>query len=389
LEQQEIVNQRYNYLPAYFLLFLCTSIGGYFCVSWLNGQLTLRYYRLKARIKKQTTELLLLQEFGTLLTLSKSIKDIEQVLAKFAPMLLDHDAGVISIIRSSRNLAEIKIKWGSEAFLNMPHYSLDACWALRKGYTHPQGPYDKLIKCQHDVIDVSNIICIPLVSQGETLGVMHVSRNHEMAEFDENDRKIAISLAEQVALSIANLQLRDNLRNQAIKDSLTGLYNRRYFTETIEKELVRAKESNSQVALLMLDIDHFKKLNDNFGHDAGDTALQEFGRLLNTFTNNKDIACRVGGEEFILVLTDTNKDQARIQCDNLLEQIRQLKVISNGMNVDQMTASIGCAFYPNDSLKADTLVSLADKALYQAKNSGRDKVTFHHYDEAGYTLIHQ
>ncbi len=168
-------------------------------MSWINLQLTRRYQRLKEKIQKQTTELLLLQEFGTLLTLSKSIADIEQVLGKFAQMLLYHDAGVISIIRSSRNLAEIKIKWGVDSFFATLHYPLDACWALRKGYAHPQGPYDKLIRCDHDEVEQSNIICIPLVSQGETLGVMHISHESTMDEFDDNDRKIATSLAEQVA----------------------------------------------------------------------------------------------------------------------------------------------------------------------------------------------
>lgn len=376
LEQQAIIDQRYNYLPTYLTLFLCTSIGGYFFVNWVNSQLTKRYNRLKEKIQKQTTELLLLQEFGTLLTLSKSIADVEQVLSKFAQMLLYHDAGVIAIIRSSRNLAEVKIQWGDAQFFETPHYPLDACWALRKGYVHPQGPYDKLIRCDHDERALSNIICIPLVSQGETLGVMHISRESSMDEFDENDRKIATSLAEQVALSVANLQLRDNLRNQAIKDSLTGLYNRRYFTETIEKELARAHKLNTPLALLMLDIDHFKKLNDSFGHDAGDVALREFGHLLNEVTTQENVACRIGGEEFVLLLTDTNEQQAKEFCDNLLQRIRQLKVVSSGTNVGQITASIGCSQFPEDTKNAEILVSLADKALYRAKNSGRNQVVF-------------
>lgn len=378
LEQQAVVEQRYNYLPVYLLLFLATSIGGYFFVSWINLQLTRRYQRLKEKIQKQTTELLLLQEFGTLLTLSKSIADIEQVLGKFAQMLLYHDAGVISIIRSSRNIAEIKIKWGLDSFFATPHYPLDACWALRKGYVHPQGPYDKLIRCDHDEVEQSNIICIPLVSQGETLGVMHISRESTMDEFDDNDRKIATSLAEQVALSVANLQLRENLRDQAIKDSLTGLYNRRYFSETIEKEIARAQKMKMPLALLILDIDHFKKLNDSFGHDAGDAALREFGILLNDIVTAENIACRIGGEEFVLMLTDTDEQQAIEFSHHLLANIRQLKIINNGTSIGQITASIGVALSPKDSTQADVLVSLADKALYQAKNNGRNQAVFYH-----------
>ncbi|NRA82982.1 MAG: GAF domain-containing protein [Gammaproteobacteria bacterium] len=198
LEQQEIVIQRLNYLPTFIALFFVTSIGVFFFVTSLNNRLKIRYQKLKPRVQAKTSELLLLQEFG-----------------KFPQILLYHDAGRISVIRSSRNLAEIKILWGVEEWFEFGHYPLDACWDLRKGYVHPQGPYDKLIRCNHDVNEQYNTICIPLVAQGETLGIMHIRRDNICDEFDDNDRQMATSLAEPVSLAIANLQLRDNLRNQA------------------------------------------------------------------------------------------------------------------------------------------------------------------------------
>ena len=289
-------------------------------------------------------------------------------------MLLYHDAGRISVIRSSRNLAEIKISWGVEEWFEFGHYPLDACWALRKGYVHPQGPYDKLIRCNHDVDEQYNTICIPLVAQGETLGVMHIRRDNICDEFDDNDRQMATSLAEPVSLAIANLQLRDNLRNQAIKDSLTGLFNRRYFSETAEKELARAVKQQSPMAILMIDIDFFKKLNDGFGHDAGDKALQMFGGLLNKLTLNENIACRMGGEEFVILLSDTNAQQAQEFANHLRNKIKELKIINNGMNIGPISASIGIAIFDNDDKDINELVKLADQALYQAKENGRDRV---------------
>jgi len=376
VEQQFITDRRFDYVPSFLALFLITCIGGYFFITWINDRLKIRYQHLKSRVHTQTAELLLLQEFGTLLTLSKSLKDIEQVLAKFAQMLMYHDAGVISVIRSSRNLAEIKVAWGESDWFEGGSYTLDACWALRKGYAHPQGPYDKLIRCEHDTQILSNVICIPLVSQGETLGVMHFRRNNIEDNYDEDDRKIATSIAEQVALSIANLQLRDHLRNQAIKDSLTGLFNRRYFTETAEKELARAIKKQSMLAILMIDLDFFKKLNDSFGHDAGDKVLQEFGTLLNKLTHNEHIACRIGGEEFVVLLSDTDIGQVQSFCDLLLKNLRDLKLVCNGTNIGTVTASIGVSTCPDDGLEVAELLKLADQALYQAKAQGRDRTAF-------------
>jgi len=375
-EQKLIIEHRYDYAPSFILMFFLTSVGGFYFISSINNRLKIRYQNLKQRVHTQTAELLLLQEFGTLLTLSKSLSDIEQVLAKFAQMLMYHDAGVISVIRSSRNLAEIKVGWGEQDWFEAGSYTLDACWSLRKGYAHPQGPYDKLIRCDHDSGPISNLICIPLVSQGETLGVMHFRRNNLEDEYDENDRKIATSIAEQVALSIANLQLRDNLRNQAIKDSLTGLFNRRYFAETAEKELARANKTQSMMAILMIDLDFFKKLNDNFGHDVGDKVLSEFGSLLNSLTHKEHIACRMGGEEFVVLLSDTNIDAVRTFSETLLQQLRNLKVTSNGTSVGTVTASVGVSIYPECANEISELVKLADQALYQAKSQGRDRTVF-------------
>ncbi len=132
------------------------------------------------------------------------------------------------------------------------------------------------------------------------------------------------------------------------------------------------------LALLMLDIDNFKKLNDSFGHDAGDAALRELGILLNDIVTAENIACRIGGEEFVLMLTDTDEQQAIEFSHHLLANIRQLKIINNGTSIGKITASIGVALSPRDSTQADVLVSLADKALYHAKNSGRNQAVFYH-----------
>jgi diguanylate cyclase (GGDEF)-like protein len=123
--------------------------------------------------------------------------------------------------------------------------------------------------------------------------------------------KLAVSVAEQAALSFADLKLREKLRYQSIRDPLTGLFNRRYLDESLERELPRAIRKNRSLGIIMLDVDRFKKFNDMFGHDAGDTVLRELGDYLAKFTRREDLACRYRGEEFILILPESSPEDAR------------------------------------------------------------------------------
>ncbi len=182
---------------------------------------------------------------------------------------------------------------------------------------------------------------------------------------------------ERLQSQLAEIQrLQDNLRQQAIRDSLTGLFNRRYLEETLERELSRASRKKYPLSLLMLDIDHFKKVNDTFGHAAGDDVLQLLGNHLLLDTRKLDIACRFGGEEFVLVLAETDADAALKRAEEWRTAIEKMNVVY-AANTIHITASIGIAVFPQHAANMKDLLSAADQALYTAKKTGRNRVVLY------------
>jgi len=170
-------------------------------------------------------------------------------------------------------------------------------------------------------------LCIPLIAQGELLGLLHIAQ----AEVEPNNlnlahQRLAETIAEQIALALANLKLRETLRNQSIRDALTGLYNRRYLEDTLEREFYRADRSHQTVGIIMVDIDHFKQFNDQFGHDAGDSVLQALGSFLNEHIRKGDIACRYGGEEFTLILPGASIEVVQKRAEFLRNKVKHLSV---------------------------------------------------------------
>jgi diguanylate cyclase (GGDEF)-like protein len=186
---------------------------------------------------------------------------------------------------------------------------------------------------------------------------------------------MATTVADQLGLAVANLKLRETLRNQSIRDALTGLFNRRYLEETLERELSRARRTNASLGLIMMDLDHFKHFNDTFGHEAGDVLLREVGRLLQETVRGGDVACRYGGEEFVVILPEASAETTRLRAERLRESIKHLYVTQRGQSIGSVTASIGVGTFPQNGTTGDALVKAADTALYLAKGTGRDRVT--------------
>jgi diguanylate cyclase (GGDEF)-like protein/PAS domain S-box-containing protein len=182
---------------------------------------------------------------------------------------------------------------------------------------------------------------------------------------------------ERLQSQLAEIQhLQENLRQQAIRDSLTGLFNRRYLEETLERELSRAARKKYPLSLLMLDIDHFKKVNDTYGHAAGDEVLQSLGKHLLSYTRKLDIACRFGGEEFVLALAETNAASALKRAEEWRTAIEKMNVVHAATTI-HITVSIGIAVYPQHAANMKDLLSAADQALYTAKKTGRNRVVLH------------
>ena len=220
-----------------------------------------------------------------------------------------------------------------------------------------------------------------MMAQGESLGVLHLQRGlpsqkrpEGAREFAKDQRPLAVTLAEHIALALANLRLREALRRESIRDPLTTLFNRRYMEESLERELRRADRKQRPLGMIMLDLDRFKHFNDSFGHEAGDMLLRKLGGFLLSRTRREDIVCRYGGEEFTIILPEASLEVARQRAEQLRQEVKQLTIQYRGQTLGAHTLSLGVAGFPEHSATGEALLRVADLALYQAKREGRDRV---------------
>jgi len=220
-----------------------------------------------------------------------------------------------------------------------------------------------------------------MIAQGETIGILYLDTGKESsadsrttAALSESQERIIKTLAEHLALTLASLNLREKLKMQAIRDPLTELFNRRYMEESVERELRRSARRDLPLTVLLVDVDHFKQFNDTYGHEAGDFLLQTLATTFRANLRAEDIACRHGGEEFMLILTETPLAFGMDRADALRQKVAQLRLNYRGSTLPQVTISIGVACYPADGDSIDSLLRAADRALYEAKGNGRDRV---------------
>ncbi len=214
----------------------------------------------------------------------------------------------------------------------------------------------------------SALICVRFFEEDAHFQMM------ELGELPQPVLLFANMFAQQVSLSLANIQLREALRNQSIRDCLTGLYNRRYLDETLERETRRAVRSAQGLGVLMLDLDHFKNFNDTYGHDAGDTVLRETASFLLKSVRAEDFVCRFGGEEFVIILPGADLQTSQARAERIRSKLRELTVLHQGKSLGRITVSIGVAEVPLHGTCPKELIEAADAALYRAKKEGRDRV---------------
>jgi diguanylate cyclase (GGDEF)-like protein len=280
---------------------------------------------------------------------------------------------VIHRINESKTLVESLTTWGDSKFTKEV-FAFHECIALRRGEVHFVSDTIRGLTCEHlPVPQPTTTLCIPMTSQGEAIGSISFYFQ-EKTEITKGKRQLAVTVAKQFGLVLANLKLRETLKGQSIKDSLTGLYNRRYLEEYISRETHRALRQQHSLGILMIDIDHFKQFNDTYGHAAGDIILKELGALLRQNLREYDIACRYGGEELIMILPETELPTCQQRAEQLRQRVKQLRVVYNDQILQSISVSIGVACFPNHGLMASKAIEAADEALYQAKAQGRDCV---------------
>ena len=314
--------------------------------------------------RRQTAEITQINELGTLLQACASREEAFSVIPERLERLLPGASGTLSILNVARTRAEVVAEWG-----------------VRDHSSTQSEPGDELASRKEHSPEPGSI-SIPLIARDEAIGVLFfqdkdrfsaaplLSHSNERARV----RQLASALAEHIALTISNLDLRAALQTQAIRDPLTGLYNRRYMQEALERELHRARRRERPLSVMMLDIDHFKRYNDTFGHAAGDDALRLVAETLMSSIRAEDLACRYGGEEFVVILPECALPQAALRAEEVRTRLRELYVERPGELPEVVTVSIGVAGFQETTGKIDLLLKFADEALYRAKHEGRDRV---------------
>ena len=334
------------------------------------------------RLERQTHQLKLLAEMGDLLQASSTPADAYAVAARFAQRLIPATSGAVFAYSASTKDLEIASRWGGPQPGEQDFLAPEDCWALRTGRPHFVKDSHTGLLCRH----LTNpppacYLCVPMIAHGETLGLLYFRLSPpRQASFGEAPSESAdlpwpaTSIAEQLAFAVANMKLREALRAQSIRDPLTGWFNRRYMEETLEREILRASRSGRPLSVIMLDVDHFKQFNDSFGHEAGDVALQKLCQTLKSHVRNEDVACRYGGDEFVLVLPDTSAELAARRAEELRIAVAQLGMQYQGQWPGLLTLSFGVATFPTDGSTLKELLRASDAALFRAKSEGRDRV---------------
>jgi len=327
------------------------------------------------RLALRSRELDLQNRMSELLQACVTEDEAYGVVGRFGGQFFPNGSGAVFVMTASRNMVEARATWASTPSPDWTIFKPEECWALRRGRMHLVDSTTTGLLCSHLPQPAPPAyLCIPLIAQGESLGVLYLGAREDGTAWPEGQQRLASTVADQLGLAVANLKLRETLRNQSIRDPLTSLFNRRYLEETLERELRRAERSRGTLGVVMMDLDLFKQFNDTFGHDIGDTLLRDFGRLLQSTVRGGDVACRYGGEEFMLILPEADIETTRQRADRIREAVKHLFVAHRGHSVGSVTISAGVAAYPEHGTTGETLVQAADAALYRAKNAGRDRV---------------
>jgi diguanylate cyclase (GGDEF)-like protein len=340
--------------------------------------------RVSALVAERTHEVDLLNQMGELLQACLTQEEAYAVIGQMVGQFFPEESGMLLVMGGPRDGVQTVTAWGAPSPRARVTFAVDECWALRRGRVYYVEDSASGLLCQHlESPPPAAYVCIPLAAQGETLGVLHVAVGRleppgsvaaAPRGLPEARQRLAVTVAEQFALALANLRLRETLRMQSVRDPLTGLFNRRYLEETFERELRRAEREERPLSVIMLDVDRFKEINDTFGHDAGDAVLGALGNLLRGACRAADIACRYGGEEFILILPSASLPDAHRRAEEIRAAIREVQVIHEGRPLAPVRCSMGVSAFPEHGKAVGNLLRAADAALYRAKREGRDQV---------------
>jgi len=330
-------------------------------------------------LKQRNEEITLLNEMGDGLQSSPTAADAYAIIARYLSLLFPATHGSLGILNPSTNLIEAVVSWDAVCTISSgAGFSADECLALRSGEIYMVRDAALAPLCPHiQAATTWQSLCLPMLVQTETLGLLSIASAAPPDQpffLSEAKQRLAVTLAEHIKLAITNLRLRETLHEQAVRDSLTKLFNRRYMEETLEREVHQATRKSTSLGVMMVDVDFFKQVNDTFGHAAGDTLLRELGQFLQTSVRVEDVVCRYGGEEFTVIMPNAPLEIVQQRAEQIRADIARLRIEYNGQLLGPISVSIGISAFPEHGECGEILVKGADTALYVAKHNGRNQV---------------
>lgn len=326
-----------------------------------------------------------LREMNELIQVCRDHTETYAVIARYLNKFFPDDSGQLFIVNKEAHHLESVLSWGNTG-PSIKAFPNDECWALRQGKPYMFTASEKDLACRHFPAPMtSGSMCVPMMTQGEILGLLciypetkpNLLTDPQFHQLLAQKQDLAVSIVEQLGLALTNLNLRSSLQRQSLLDPLTGLYNRRFLETCLHRESYNIHRYQYSIGIIMIDVDKFKKFNDDFGHECGDTVLKELGKALKNNARGGDFVCRYGGEEFIMILINANVQVAVNKAEALCRMVREeLTAVHNG-KIHRVTISLGVAMCPDHAEAIDKAMGLADAALYRAKSEGRDRVSVH------------
>ncbi|MGG6429318.1 diguanylate cyclase [Acetobacter ghanensis] len=329
----------------------------------------LKLHKANTELKRNNEAMELLGEMAHRLQAARTSEELAAIICAFVPRVLPGIPGALYTHNHATNQLERIAQWGN-ASVGCDSLLPSDCWALRLGQSHSVSTPGGDVTCQHVACDVSTYHCEPLFASGEVVGLLYLQSTVE-----EENRFRLVALVENIASALVNQNLQKDLRDQTIHDPLTGLFNRRYMEESLKAEIATATRDDTALGLIMADIDHFKHINDEFGHDAGDMVLRTIACEIQNSFRSHDIVCRFGGEEFLIITTSHPLETLIQRTESLRSSLSKLELHYNGQPLGKTTMSFGIAMWDKAlHHTASDIIRQADAALYQAKKDGRNRI---------------
>lgn len=391
LENQELREREARYEAARIVAFisfavLMAAVVGLFATIWwstrravLNKHEAAKQIESYAnslndtvsRLTVERSEITLLNEAGSFLQSCNTMSEVADLAGPFMQRLFPALSGGLYIYAASRNQLTVLVQWGE----GTPDEVIDPqeCWALRRGMVHHHEQAGSAPSCRHHH-DGGDALCLPLLAHGEAIGLLALKVPESGSQIAPETIRLANMLVHQLGLTLSNIRLRETLNEQSIRDPLTNAFNRRYLDMVAEKEIAQARRLGQNVAIAMLDIDHFKRFNDLNGHLAGDVALSSVVDHLQENLRSGDWLFRYGGEEFLVMMRGVSPENAQSRFERIIASVSELQLSHEERALPKVTISVGMAMFPENGFDFTDLVALADDALYRAKKEGRNRL---------------